>query len=387
MNGARPRMRVGLLSERADLFGGGQRSVRDLARTLYDSEVEPWVLLPGPGPLMRALEAERLPYALTPFPSWRAAGGTAGLRALRGLAALMRRLGVDLVHSDAPRTALYGGLAARLTRRRHLWHLRASRPSSALADRFLLSLSDAVVAVSSAAGRRSPALRGSPKLFVIPTGLAPFAPLDRSAARAALGLPAEGLVAGVIGRVEPDKGADDALSALVALRAAVPGASIAFLGPVDADEDWVVRLRLRAATLGLSESVRFLGPRAEAAPLLPAFDLILHPSRHEALPRVLIEALFAAVPIVATAVGGIPEVIVSGESGLLVPPGDPVALGRAAARLASDPALRARLTGAGLARARARFTIEAMRMAILSVYERLVPRGFQDSLARREASS
>jgi len=244
-----------------------------------------------------------------------------------------------------------------------------------------------VVAVSSAAGRRSPALRGSRKLFVIPTGLAPFAPLDRSAARAALGLPAEGLVAGVIGRVEPDKGADDALSALVALRVAVPGASIAFLGPVDADEDWVVRLRLRAATLGLSESVRFLGPRAEAAPLLPAFDLILHPSRHEALPRVLIEALFAAVPIVATAVGGIPEVIVSGESGLLVPPGDPVALGRAAARLASDPALRARLTGAGLARARARFTIEAMRMAILSVYERLVPRGFQDSPARREASS
>ncbi|HEX9427699.1 MAG TPA: hypothetical protein VGA64_07915, partial [Candidatus Polarisedimenticolia bacterium] len=91
MNGARPRMRVGLLSERADLFGGGQRSVRDLARTLYDSEVEPWVLLPGPGPLMRALEAERLPYALTPFPPWRAGGGTAGLRALGGLAALMRR--------------------------------------------------------------------------------------------------------------------------------------------------------------------------------------------------------------------------------------------------------------------------------------------------------
>lgn len=387
MNGAPPRIRVGLLSERTDLFGGGQRSVRDLARTLQGSEVEPLVILPGPGALMRELENARLPFAVTPLPPWRAAGGAAALRALARLITLVRRHGLDLIHTDAPRTALYGGLAALITRRGHVWHLRASRPSSPLADRVLLSLSDAVVAVSHAAGRRSPALRASGKVRVIATGLPSFTPLDRRAARAELGLPREGMVVGVVGRVEPDKGADDALSAFLTLRAAVPDAAIAFLGPVDAQDPWIIRLRLRAATLGLSESIRFLGERAEASTLLRAFDLVLHASRHEALPRVLIEALFAQIPVVAVAVGGVPEVIVSGETGLLVPPGDPVALGRAAARVAGDATLRARLTVAGLARGRALFTTEVMRTAILSLYETLVPRGAGRSLTTGEAPS
>ncbi len=386
MNGARPRIRVGLLSERADLFGGGQRSLRDLARALHGSEVEPLVLVPGPGALTRDIEAAGIPLAVTPLPPWCAAGGTAALRALAHLVTLVRRHDLDLIHSDAPRTALYGGLAALVTRRRHVWHLRASRPSSRLADRVLLSLCDAVVAVSSAAGHRSPALRASKKVRVIATGLPPFTPLDRRAARAELGLPESGTVAGVVGRVEPDKGADEALSAFQTLREAIPNAILAFLGPVDLRDSWSDHLRLRAATLGVSESVRFLGERAEAAVLLPAFDLVLHASRHEALPRVLIEALFAQVPVVAAAVGGVPEVIVSGETGLLAPPGDPVALGRAAIRVASDAALRSRLIRAGLVRARSRFTLEVMRSAILSLYGTLVPRGSGAPFAAGEAS-
>lgn len=386
MNGARPRIRVGLLSERADLFGGGQRSLRDLARALLGSPVEPLVLLPGPGALMRDIEAAGIPVVVTPLPSWRASGGTAALRALARLVVLVRRHEIDLIHSDAPRTALYGGLAALLTRRRHVWHLRASRPSSRLVDRVLLWICDAVVAVSSAAAHRSPALRASKKVRVIATGLPSFIRLDRRAARLELGLPDAGTVLGVVGRVEPDKGAEEALLALHTTHQAIPNAILAFLGPLDVTSPWSDRLRLRAATLGVSESVRFLGERDEAAGLLPAFDLVLHASRHEALPRVLIEALFAQVPVVAAAVGGVPEVIVSGESGLLAPPGDPVALGRAAIRVASDAALRSRLTRAGLARARSRFTLGVMRAAILTLYGTLVTRGSEAPFAAGEAS-
>ncbi len=372
MPAARPRIRVGLLTEHADFYGGGQRSLRDLAAGLRGSGVEPLAILPGPGPLASALQKDEVEWAALPLPPVLRLGGVpAGCATLR-LARLARTRGLDLLHSDSPRTALYAGFAALLARRPHLWHLRASRASSELSDRLLLRLSDAVVAVSGAAAGRSAALRASRKVRVVATGLPPIVCLDRAAARAALGLPSDLFVAGVIGRVEPDKGGQDAIAAFATLRAAAPGALLAFLGPVDRDGSWAHACRLRASSAGLSEGVLFLGERPEAASLLRAFDLILHPSRHEALPRSLIEALYAGVPIVAAAVGGVPEVIEPGRTGLLVAPHDAAGLGAAAAGLARDPALRRRLSEAGSRDARARFGLDRMVRDIVALYQELV---------------
>lgn len=376
--------RVLLLSERAEFYGGGQRSLRDLAIHLRDGLYRPIAVLPGPGPLAQSLAEAGVEVRQVPLPRVGGRSGPRLLHAVWALAALAKRQGAFLLHSDSPRSALYAGLAARLSRRTHLWHVRASVPSSAVSDRLLLGVTDRAVAVSRAAAARSAALRASDRVRVVPTGIRPPAFLDQHAARRALGLPPAGFVAGVVGRLEEDKGGEDAVSALPVLRAAAPGAILAFLGPAAERSGYELTLRRAAAAAGMADAVRFLGERKEAAPLLKAFDLILHPSRHEALPRVLIEALFAGVPAVASSVGGVPEVIDHGLTGLLVPARDPGALGAAAASLAIDPARLRAMSRTCMEAAESRFGLEAMARGIEGVYEEL--RRVPGSGSRREAA-
>jgi glycosyltransferase involved in cell wall biosynthesis len=365
--------RVLLVSERADFYGGGQRSLCDLARALLRSSWSPVAVLPGPGPLAEALASEGVPVRHLPLPPLRFLRGARTLGVARRLAALLLAERAALIHSDAPRAALYAGVAARLAGRRHLWHLRASRPGAPGSDRLLLGLSHAVIAVSRAAATRSRALTRSPRVVVIPTGLRPADFLDRRTARGILDLPQEALVAGVVGRVEPDKGGEDAVAAAARLAAVAPGSVVAFLGAADPGSAYRNSLERQAERLGVAGSIRFLGERADAARLFRAFDLILHPSRHEALPRVLIEALWASVPTAAYSVGGVVEVVGTGvdAGGLLAPAGRPAAFTRLAERLALDPDLRRALGTAGAHRARERFSLDTMATAVVAQYDLL----------------
>jgi glycosyltransferase involved in cell wall biosynthesis len=117
--------------------------------------------------------------------------------------------------------------------------------------------------------------------------------------------------------------------------------------------------------------VDLAGEHAGAASLLSAFDVLLHPSRHEALPRAVLEAMHAGVPVVAAAVGGVPEAIEDGRSGLLVPARDAARLGEAAARLARDPALASSLVAAARHRARTLFSLERMTASMIRLYDEL----------------
>jgi glycosyltransferase involved in cell wall biosynthesis len=372
----RERRVILFVSERADFFGGGQRSLFDLARALLHERertprCEPLVLLPGDGPLAAACAAAGIATTFLPLPP--VAGGAlfAAPRALAALARLAHRHDVDLFHSDSPRTALYAGTAAGLLDRPHLWHVRASRPSSEFADAALLALSDLVVAVSRAAARRSGALTRSARVRVVPTGLSPAACRSRSDARSILRLPEDAFVAGVVGRVEPDKGFEAAVAALPLLRQVRPDAQLVFVGPVH-DTPGPEGVRRLAECHGVAFAVHLAGARDDAATLLSAFDVMLHPSRHEALPRAVIEALHAGLPVIAAAVGGVPEAIEDGRSGLLVPANDAARLGEAAGRLARDPVLAASLAAAGRERARSLFSLEGMTAAIAALYAELL---------------
>lgn len=380
MSDARPDRTILFLSERSDLYGGGQRSLCDLADGLGRRGLNPRVVVPGPGPMTDLLKTLGIAWTALPLPPIVSGAGLLSLLALLRLIGLARRENADLLHSDSPRTALYGGLAARILRRPHVWHLRASRPSSNLSDRVLVALSDRIVSVSRAAAERSPAVRGFAGMRVVRTGLPGIPYLPRDEARAALGLPSQPFVCGVVGRVEEDKGRNEALAAVFAVRRVAPSALLVFLGPVDGDSRWAHTAALRAAAAGAAGAVRLAGNRPDAPRLLRAFDVLLHPSRHEALPRAVIEAMFAGVPVVASAIGGIPELVEPGVSGLLVPPGHGDALGRAAARIAQDPELGRRLAEAGAWRAREHFGVDRMIEEISGVYDELLHRGRKAAL-------
>jgi glycosyltransferase involved in cell wall biosynthesis len=177
------------------------------------------------------------------------------------------------------------------------------------------------------------------RVAVVPNP-APEVPVHptRDEARAALGI--EGLALGTAGRLTAQKALEDTLEAL----ARVPGVELLVVG----DGPERATLERRAGGLGVSDRVRFLGAgtREDVLALFRAVDAGLLTSAWENLPHTLLEALAAGTPVIATAVGGIPEVVRDGENGLLVPPRDVDAIASAIERVVRDDGLRASLAAA-----------------------------------------
>jgi glycosyltransferase involved in cell wall biosynthesis len=207
--------------------------------------------------------------------------------------------------------------------------------------------------------------------FTIPSGV----PTDRiraeapsrGEARRALGLDAGAFVVTGVGRLVPVKGFDLLVDALPALVAAVPETHVVLIG----DGPERAALERRAADLGVGERLHLLGARTDVARCLSATDVLAAPSRNEGMGRVLVEAMALGIPVVAAAVGGIPDVIVDGECGRLVPPDDAAALAAALADLGRDRALASALGAAAVSRAE-RFSLAMGERRLLELYEGLV---------------
>lgn len=195
----------------------------------------------------------------------------------------------------------------------------------------------------------------------------PARPLSRAAARKALGLPCDAFVVGWVGRLIPVKGCDIFLRALSRLADTAVQASVIGGGPEQG------RLEALAARLGISQRVHFHGPREGAANLFRAFDLWVLSSRSEGTPMVLFEAMAAGVPIVATAVGGVGDVVSEAEA-CLVPPEDPDALAACLEDVRSGKVpTRKRVAAAG-ARLAERFGTEQWIDRHLEIYRALAQR-------------
>jgi len=191
-------------------------------------------------------------------------------------------------------------------------------------------------------------------------------PGTRERMRTSLGLSADMKVAGVIARLTEQKGHRFLFEAL----AAPPLADVHLL--VVGDGELREALRVDAGRLGLASRVHFLGARRDLGELLAAVDVFVMPSLWEGLPLSLILAMGAALPVVATSVAGIPEVVVDGEAGWLVPPGDSAALARALTDVFADPARAASIGRAARDWVRPRFGVEEYVTAVAGLYDRLL---------------
>ncbi len=160
-------------------------------------------------------------------------------------------------------------------------------------------------------------------------------------------------VVGCFSRIEPAKGQHELIEALIDLDRDGLTLGAVFAGPVMAAH-YAARLRSRIHETGLGERIRFMGALADARPAMACCDAVVMPSRNETLGLVLIEAMLRGVPVVATAAGGVPEVITHGKTGLTYPVGDIATLARCLARLAQDAAFRLKLARAGQAYAHER---------------------------------
>jgi glycosyltransferase involved in cell wall biosynthesis len=221
---------------------------------------------------------------------------------------------------------------------------------------------------------------GTPERFrVIHSGV-DFAPFDadptgREQVRIELGIPDDALVVGTLGRLAAVKGQVDLVTAFAALDR--PRAWLLLVG----DGEERPSLEAQARFLGLTERVVFAGWRQDVHRVLRAMDLFALPSLNEGMGKALVEAMYAGLPVVAAAVGGIPELVEPGRTGLLVRPRAPAELAAALASLATDPAARERLGREARLHA-AGYSVTRMVSAIEKVYEELIEEKRIDLTAR-----
>jgi len=319
-------------------------------------------------------------------------GGGAARQIALGTVAVRRLLrdgGFDLVHSFLYRSHTACRLA-RVASGRRIPLVSSERCLGENRGRFTRLLnrrtaawSDRVLAVSSAVAEAAVRRDGvrPDRVAVVPNGIEPATAdlRDRRRLRRALGLDEEDVLFLYLGRLHREKGPDVLLQALEPLhRDAAAGWMAVLVG--DGPERKAVAAALASKPWGAR--VRSTGARSRVGPWLDAADVLVLPSREEGMPVAAIEAMMRGRPVAGTRVGGTPEVVRDGETGLLVPPEDPQALAAILLRLLEDAPARRALGARAAEAARAGFTVERMAASTLGEYRRLLaPRGAETARA------
>jgi glycosyltransferase involved in cell wall biosynthesis len=180
--------------------------------------------------------------------------------------------------------------------------------------------------------------------------------------------PANGPVIGMVGNLDPRKNPAVLVEAAARVRADVPDLRVLLVGAFR-DPAYEADVRARIAALGLEGAVHTTGFLANPFPVVRGLDVLVHPARQDPFPLALLEGMALARPIVASAVGGIPEMLVDGESGVLVPPDDAGALAQAVLGLLRDRERRGRLGAAAHARLTTTFSLEQFAAGMFSAFE------------------
>jgi glycosyltransferase involved in cell wall biosynthesis len=295
----------------------------------------------------------------------------------RQVAEVARQYGATILHCHHYSPFVYGALAALWRPLRVIFteHGRlADAPPSRkrrIANRVWARIPSAVFSVSDDL-RSHMIAEGFSKnrVAVIRNGIDPLiVPTEdaRRKARASLGLDDDQCALGAVGRLDPVKSLDTLLAAVSVLGGRLPRLRVFAIGEGTERS----RLERLAAERGLEDRVRFMGHREDVRQLLPGLDLYVNTSSFEGISLTILEAMAAEVAVIATAVGGTPEVVVNRTTGLLVPPRDSDALAAAIEELVASAAQRNEFGAAGRRRVEEFFTISRMVDEYAAVYENL----------------
>jgi glycosyltransferase involved in cell wall biosynthesis/2-polyprenyl-3-methyl-5-hydroxy-6-metoxy-1,4-benzoquinol methylase len=354
---------VVLVSNHAAVVGGGELSLLGLLEGLDRSRWAPQLVVPGDGEVAARARAMGGETHVVALPGWRRPSARNITSVLR-LRRLASGAGAALLHANGSRAMLYAGLAGRLARIPVIWHVRVADRDRVL-DRILFRLASRVIVTSTAVARRLAWAPGE-KVRRIPNGVdvARFSPRPAAPGlRRALGVPDHAPVVVSVGRFVAYKGYEHLLDAA----ATIDGVHWLLVG----DGELRAALEARARALDIAARVHFLGWRDDVPDLLALGDVVVMPSLGEHFGRVLIEAMAMARPVVATDAGGVPEIVVSGETGLLVPPGRADALADAVRSLLAAPERAAAFGRAGRLRAEREFSLARHVRNVEALYDEL----------------
>jgi glycosyltransferase involved in cell wall biosynthesis len=300
---------------------------------------------------------------------------TADVLPFRRLARVLRSQRVDVLHAHMFGSNVWGTVVGRLARvpvvvaHEQTWDYQGQPVRRLLDGRLIGRFADAFVAVSTLDRDRMVALEGVPadKVRVELNGYVPrTGPRPVPRLREELGLRRDVPLVGTVAILRPQKALEVLLDAFARVDA---GAHLVIAG----DGSCRSALEERAAALGIAARTHFLGLRDDVDGILAAIDVATMSSDFEGTPLFAFECMAAGTPLVATAVGGLPDMLEDGRSALLVPPRDPAALAAGLSRALADPALRGALAAAAGERLE-RYRIDAVAARFAELYEELLER-------------
>lgn len=294
------------------------------------------------------------------------------LPAWRPLLTLLRRERVDILHAHKHGSNVWAAILGPLARtpvviaHEHTWSFEGQRLRKLLDRELIARRVDAFLTVSSEDRRRMIEVEGidPEKLIFVPNGIPTPAPPGRSDIRADLGIAPAAPVIGTVCALRPQKALEVLLEAAALLTRRYPALRVLIVG--EGSERSALERRIEES--GLGGTVTLLGRRTDVPDVLRAFDLAVCCSDFEGTPLSILEYMEAGLPVVATRVGGVPDLITPGTHGLLVDRRDPAGLAAAAAELLDDPPRAAAMGSRGRVRRRAEFDIAVTVSEIERIY-------------------
>jgi glycosyltransferase involved in cell wall biosynthesis len=372
--------------------GGPAVHLATLAGALDPARYEQWLVTgregPGEGSMRPLVERRGVHPIVIPEMVGTPRLGPRDVAALMKIRRLIHDLRPDIVETHLSKAGILGRLAARLEHVPAVVHIfhghvldRYFGPlktwMARRTERALAGFSHRLVAVSALVRQELVNHRVAPadRIAVIELGLELDPLLHCRAARGLLrrelGIPAEAPLVGIVGRLSRIKNHELFLDAAAGVASQLPEVRFLVVG----DGERRSALEVRARRLGLTRQVLFAGWRSDLPGVYADLDALALSSDNEGTPLVLIEAMAAGCPTVATAVGGVPDLIEDGVSGLLVPPGQPGRLADALVRLLCDRRLAAALAAEAQTRARTRFGVERLAADMDALYRDIVTEG------------
>lgn len=374
LNADRP-VRV-LLVNPSPIRGGAEQMLAAFLGGFDPSRIEATVACLAPGPFPDELSAAGHRVRMIDAGRMRQVHRYPGV--VRALAGLARD--ADVVCSWQVKGHYYGTPAARLARKPALWWDHGIRPvrgeQSAFAGGTIPRFVPAHLVLTSsraAAQRHGHAIAIHPGIDVETFASARVA--LRESSRAAFGAASDEPLVGIVGRLQPWKGQHVFLRAAARVAAAHPRARFVIAGDATGgfSAGYPAELRALAVELGIEDRVVFAGERNDVPAVLAALDVFVHASVEEPFGIVIVEALAAGVPVVATRGGGVGEIVTDGDDGYLIECGNDEEMAARIDALLSDAALAQRIASAGRTRAREAFTAQRMIGQFASVLERYAP--------------
>ena len=351
--------------------GGSATSLLDIVRSLDYKRFEPLVVCPAEGELPARLREIDVPVIVHPLSRLNREEAWSFLREVPWYLRLLRQERIALVHGNTSASRRSLLQAAKLARIPYVQHVRngMKKPAASVgcryASRIIVNSDDAARSI-----RAEPALHRKTLTIYNAVDLNAYQATDTH--REALGI-GKRPVLGFVGQIVPRKGLHVLIEAMALIRDVLPDALLLIVGCAPPDDvAYEHACRTRVADLGISANVCFAGYRRDVPTWMRTFDTFVLPSQAEPFGKVIIEAMAAGCPVVASRVGGIPEIIRDADLGILVEPESPRALADAVTGLLCDAARVSALAEAGRRHVHAHFGLRGMIERLQDLYDAIL---------------